>query len=111
MYREPLNTLQIIEYLKRTKEDTTIEEHRMALDASIHVFEGRKDLEISEINIKLNRHTAEDLLLFAKLKVTAAQEELNNIDPGDKLRVDIWKNSLNFWKDIKDAIDAQVTPI
>jgi len=42
MYREPLNNLQIIEYLKRTKEDTTIEEHRMALDASIRVFEKEK---------------------------------------------------------------------
>lgn len=48
MYKEPLNNLQIIEYLKRTKEDTTIEEHRMALDASIRVFEK----ENSEITLE-----------------------------------------------------------
>ena len=39
MKRKTLSNLKTIEYLKRIKEDTTIEEHRMELDVAIKAFE------------------------------------------------------------------------
>lgn len=64
--------------------------------------------ETPEIKIKLNKRVADDLLSFVKQTIDDAQEGLNEIAPDDKLTVAVWKNGLNFWNNVKDAIvDAQ----
>ena len=62
-----------------------------------------------EINIKMNKRMADDLLSFVKQTITNAEDEMNKVDPEDKMLVGIWKNGLNFWNDVKNAIvNAQV---
>ena len=57
-----------------------------------------------EINIKMNKRMADDLLSFVKQIITDAEDEMNKINPEDQLRINIWKNGLNFWNDVKTAI-------
>ena len=61
------------------------------------------------VNIKMNKKMADDLLAFVKQTITNAEDEMNKVDPEDRLLVGVWKNGLNFWNDVKDAIvNAQV---
>ena len=57
-----------------------------------------------EINIKMNKRMADDLLSFVKQIITDAEDEKDKINPEDQLRINIWKNGLNFWNDVKTAI-------
>jgi uncharacterized phage protein (TIGR01671 family) len=57
-----------------------------------------------EINIKMNKRMADDVLSFVKQIITDAQLELEKTNPEDKLTIAVWKNGLNFWNDVKDAI-------
>ena len=57
-----------------------------------------------EIHIKMNKRMADDLLSFVKQIIMDAEDEMNKINPEDQLRINIWKNGLNFWNDVKTAI-------
>lgn len=61
--------------------------------------------ESDDIYIKMNRRMADDVLSFVKQTITNAQIGLDEVNPDDKMRVAIWKNGLNFWNDVKDAIE------
>ena len=57
-----------------------------------------------EIYIKMNKSVANFLLSFVKQTITDAEDEMNKINTEDKLHIDIWKNGLNFWNNVKNAI-------